>query len=79
MNDIAQQFVAEGLPWFERMTDIPSAYADIESERDCFQKFSRAAYFAKHLNREEEYHNYRSKTEREAHRIGRASWLAQYP
>ena len=60
------------------MSDIPAVYAEIERERDCFEKFSRAAYFAKYLGREE-YQSYRSKMEHEAHRIGRANLLALYP
>ena len=79
VGDIAHQFLAEGLPWFERMTDIPIAYAAIENEHDCFEKFSRAAYFAKYLKRDKEYQSYRSKMEHEAHRIGRADWLSLYP
>ena len=69
----------QGLPWCERMSDIPAVYAEIKRERDCFEKFSRAAYFAKYLGREEEYQSYRSKMEQEAHRIDRANLLALYP
>ncbi len=79
MEDITHQFLAQGLFWFERMTDIHAVYTEIEREHECFDKFSRAAYFAKYLGRDEEYQDYRSRMEKEAHRVGRAEWLAQYP
>lgn len=78
VQDIEQRFLAVGLPWFERMTDIPTVYTEVKQEHDCFMKFSRAAYLAKYLARDDEYQEYRSKMENEAHRIGRAEWLAQY-
>jgi hypothetical protein len=29
VDDIAQQFLLEGLPWFQRMTDIPTVFAEL--------------------------------------------------
>lgn len=41
--------VEQGLPWFERFSDLPAAFAEIEGERACYNKHRRAMYFARQL------------------------------
>lgn len=79
VQDIKEQFLVAGLPWFERMIDILEVYSEVKNEHDCFNKFSRAAYLAKYLELDEEHQAFRSKMEHEAHRIGKTDWLALYP
>jgi hypothetical protein len=78
VQDIAQQFLAEGLPWFERMSDLHVAYAEIQQERDCFDKLYRAVAFAKFLGFQSEYLTDRERLKREAERIGRTDILAHF-
>jgi hypothetical protein len=70
-EDIARQFLTEGLPWFERITDLNAAYEEIQQERDCYHKFIRAAAFAKHLGYNEANREYAKRLRQEAERIGK--------
>ena len=78
IEDIARQFVVQAFPWFERKSDIPAAYAENEAGLDCLGKFSRGAYFAKYLKREDEFRGYVAKLEQEAHRIEHPMPVIEY-
>ena len=78
VQDIARQFLAGGLIWFDRMTDLSTAYSTVLTQHDCLNKFSLATYLAKYLQREAEYQDHRTKLENEALRIGGTALLAMY-
>ncbi len=79
VKDIGQQFLVAGLPWFQRMTDIPTVFADVKEQHNCYDKFRKAACCAKYLGYDDEYQEYRLKVQQEAHRIGRPEYLAFCP
>jgi hypothetical protein len=58
VENISLSFIDEGRHWFERCNDLQLTFADIESERDCYVKYYRAKYFAKHLGLNEKYRTY---------------------
>ena len=70
VEDIALRFVDEGKPWFERYTNLSIAFADIEAEHDCYNKFYRAEYLAKQLGLEVKHKMYAEKCAHEKVRIG---------
>jgi hypothetical protein len=47
--DVASSLLSQGVPWFERLTDLKIAFNDLENERDCYAKFRAAKYFAEQL------------------------------
>ncbi|NHM33577.1 hypothetical protein [Neobacillus terrae] len=51
INNIKQSFLSDGLVWFLKNTDLKTAFKEIESEHDSFNKFYKARYFAEHLKR----------------------------
>ena len=69
VEDIALRFVDEGKPWFERYTDLSTAFADIEAGHDCYNKFYKAEYFAKQLGFEAKHKEYAAKRLHEQARI----------
>jgi hypothetical protein len=69
VENIAQCFVGEGEQWFPRHTDLPATFASIERERDCYVKYYRAKYFARHLGLDEQYRLYADLAEKEGARI----------
>jgi hypothetical protein len=69
VEDIARCFVSEGEQWFLRYTDLPATFAYMESERDCYVKYYKAKYFAKHLGLDERYRMYADLAEKEKARI----------
>ena len=79
VKDIGQQFLVAGRPWFQHMTDIPTVFADVKEQHNCYDKFRKAACYAKYLGHDDEYQEYRLKLEQEVHRIGRPEYLAFCP
>jgi hypothetical protein len=69
VENIALCFSDEGTQWFKRYNDLPHAFADIESERNCYVKYYRAKYFAKHLGIDEKYRMYAELADKEQARI----------
>jgi Domain of unknown function (DUF4304) len=58
VTNIRYSFLEQGLPWFQKFSDLQAAFAEIERERDCLYKYERACYFARHLGhsaKEERY------------------------
>jgi hypothetical protein len=47
--DIASSLIVQGIPWFERLSDLKTAFNEIENDRDSYAKFRAATHFAKHL------------------------------
>jgi hypothetical protein len=78
-DDIAASLRAEGLPWYARVTNLESALALVEKERDCFGKFTKAALLAHRIGDEARWRKYDALAEAEARRIGheldRSTWL----
>lgn len=70
VQDIALRFTDEGVAWFERYTDLSMTFAHIEAERDCYDKFYKAEYFARQLGLEDKYKMYTEKRVQERARIG---------
>jgi len=70
IEDIALRFVSEGKPWFDRYTDLSKTLADIEAERDCYNKFYKAEHFAKQLGLEAKHNMYAQKRVLEKTRMG---------
>jgi hypothetical protein len=69
--EIAQLVTEDALPWYTRCTNLELAFADIETERDCLNKYVRAAYLAKRLKRTELAAKYAKLAKEEGERIGR--------
>ena len=69
VENIAFCFVDEGKPWFEKYTDLEATFAEIERERDCYNKYYRAKYFAAQLGFDEKYMVYAQLTDEEKARI----------
>ena len=45
--DIAATLALDGLPWYSQASNLQTALASTEGERDCFIKFTKAALIAK--------------------------------
>lgn len=58
VEDIKQSFLNEGYDWLKENTKIESAFIEIEKERDSWNKFYNAKYFAKHLNEQSKFKLY---------------------
>jgi len=69
VENICLCFTDEGKRWFERYNDLQRTFADIESEPDCYVKYYRAKYFAKHLGLGEKYRMYADLEDKERARI----------
>lgn len=69
-TDIAAQVRAVALPWYEENSGYSTALANVEQERDCFNKFVLAAHLARRAEAPEKYESYKHLAEREAERIG---------
>lgn len=48
--DIASSLIVQGMPWFEGLVDLNTAFCEIENDKDCYSKFRAAKYFAKQLD-----------------------------
>jgi hypothetical protein len=70
-RDIANVLHEKGLPWFSRTLNLQSALIDTENERDCYNKFVRAAFLAREIGDKLRWGKYASLAEEEAKRIGR--------
>ncbi len=58
VDDITRTFSTQGLRWFNDHTDLKKAFSEIEHEHDCYIKYYRAAYLARHLGYEAKYQDY---------------------
>jgi ribosomal protein L13 len=67
--DVASALVTRGLPWFDRCSDLSTALAIVQAERDCFSKFVLAAHLAEQLGDTQLLRHYRGLAENEAVRI----------
>lgn len=81
-RDIAECFQNQAVPWFARCLDLDAAFRSIESERDCFTKYVRAAHLAKRIDRVNAHKQYSDLAEKEGKRIGVTpdpkTWFAAY-
>lgn len=69
INDIKQSFLNDGLVWFLKNSDLKTAFKEIESEHDSFNKFYKARYFAEQLNEDLKFEKYSHLLEQEQKRI----------
>lgn len=69
LNEIKQSFLSVGLVWLIKYTDLVTAFKEIESEHDSFNKFYKARYFAEHLNDNLKFKEYCHLLEKERKRI----------
>lgn len=69
--DIARRIAATAIPWFKKFTDLELALANVETERNCFNKYVLAAYLAGKLDKHDVRDKYRMLAESEGKRIGR--------
>ncbi|KQL50497.1 hypothetical protein AN964_22840 [Heyndrickxia shackletonii] len=69
INDIKQSFLSDGLEWLLKNTDLETAFKEIESEHDSFNKFYKARCFAEHLNDNFKFEEYSELLEKEQKRI----------
>jgi hypothetical protein len=69
INDIKQSFLRDGLVWFLKNSDLKTAFNEIESEHDSFNKFYKSRYFAEHLNEDLKFEKYSHLLEQEQKRI----------
>ena len=56
--DIASSLISQGLPWFERLSDLKTALNEVESQWDCYSKFRAAKYFSNHLDLSDKFAKY---------------------
>jgi hypothetical protein len=78
-DDIAISLQEQGLPWFSQQSNVATALAGLESERDCYIKFDKAALLAREIGDHERWHRYAALAEAEGLRIGRSDdWKARY-
>jgi hypothetical protein len=76
---VAAALRAQGLPWFERNARLELALADVESSRDCYDKYNKAAVLAREVGDRQRWQKYAMLAEAEADRIGRpVDRLARY-
>jgi len=73
--DLASSFVAQAIPWFEKLSDLTNAFVEIESERDCYTKYQKATHFAKQLNLKDKYCHYSKLLEAETERLRSRGFL----
>jgi hypothetical protein len=66
VHDLAESLKMTGIPWFLEMSDLENALRITETERDCYNKFRLAMYFAKEIGKEEEFNSYKHRFEEEA-------------
>ncbi|MEE6452635.1 DUF4304 domain-containing protein [Gottfriedia acidiceleris] len=68
--DIKQSFLKNGLEWLRELTNVNTAFTEIEKGHDSYNKFYKARYFAEHLNEKEKLQMYTQLMEQERKRIG---------
>ena len=59
VNNIKDAFLKQGVSWFKKFNDLRLALREIEKERDCYNKFYRAVYFAKQLRNKPKLNKYK--------------------
>jgi len=72
-QDIAISLHKDGFPWFSRFSNLEAVLEKVETGRDCFNKFVRAAFLARELGDTERWQKYDSLAEAEARRIGKST------
>lgn len=60
IRDIKKSFVIDGIPWLDQYTNLEYVFSEIEKENDSYNKFYKAKYFAKHLNKKDKFIKYSS-------------------
>lgn len=70
LTDINKSFLDDGLPWIKKFTNLDVAFEEIEKEVDSYNKFYKAKFFAKHLNKMNQYEEYFHLFEKELIRLG---------
>lgn len=68
VQNIKEEYLAEGTQWFTQMSDFQKVFRLIEQERDCYNKYRRAAYFAKRLEDHSRLEYYHARWKEEAHK-----------
>jgi hypothetical protein len=58
IENVKQSFLTDGIDWFRKHTEIEHAFLEIEKEHDCLEKYYKAKFFAKHLNRDSKFEEY---------------------
>ena len=70
-DDVAMLLRERGLAWFDRLSNIEAALAEVEASHDCYVKFDKAAHLARALGDRERWRKYAFLAETEATRIDR--------
>jgi len=70
VENITLAFMNEGIQWFNHHNDLEACFKEIESDRDCYQKFFHALHFATQLGNNDKKKIYSELLEEEARRIG---------
>jgi hypothetical protein len=73
--DIAARFVDQARPWFDNLTDLDYAFAQIESEKNCYSKYRAAMYFAKRLGLDVKHTHYSKLLEAEKKQLQSKGFL----
>ena len=68
--DIASSISGQAFSWFNECSNLERALAIVESTRDCFNKFSKAALLAYRIGDKQRWKKYDQLAEAEALRIG---------
>jgi hypothetical protein len=71
VSDLSKAIEEQALPFFLNLSSPEVALQSIRDERDCYNKFYRGYYIARHLHAPDSEHFYRL-AQAEALRIGRA-------
>ena len=66
VQNIKTVYLDDGIQWFSQMSDLHQAFQKIEQERDCWNKYHRATYFAKRLGDRPKFEHYYSLWKKEA-------------
>ena len=77
-RDIAACFEATGVAWYSKFNQLNLALADVEKERDCFNKYVLATYLARELGHVDVVEKYAMLAEQEGQRIGRLTDKAEW-
>jgi len=75
VENMAAQFLAEALPWYQGLSDLDGLFHRTVADRDCYNKYLVATFLAKRLGLEAEYADYSQKLRVEAVRIGHVEIL----
>lgn len=69
VENINLAFLEQGKTWFEKFTDLESVFKEIESERNGYNKFFKAKFFAKHLRNKDKTKLYEELYQKEKQRL----------